>query len=62
MPPLDGVNTPIVAAAQDFSESQKNSKSYLWARDTFALCNLLEKAKTCHKPGTALFAVVGEVA
>lgn len=50
--PSDGTNTPIVAGSQDFSESQKSS-SYLWAKDTFALCNLLEKGGLYHKLGTA---------
>jgi hypothetical protein len=49
--PSDGTNTPIVAGSQDFSESQKSS-SYLWAKDTFALCNLLEKGGLYHQPGT----------
>jgi len=49
--PSDGTNTPIVAGSQDFSESQKSS-SYLWAKDTFALCNLLEKSGLYHQPGT----------
>jgi hypothetical protein len=45
--PLNGTNTTtIVTASQDFSES------YLWAKDTFALCNLLEKGGLYHKPGT----------
>jgi len=53
MPPLSGVNTPILAESQDFFESQeKSSESYLWAKDTFALCNLLEKGGLYHKPGT----------
>lgn len=51
MPPLSGVNTPILAGSQDFFESQENS-SYLWTRDTFALCNLLEKGGLYHQPGT----------
>lgn len=51
MSPSDGVNTPIVAGSQDFSESQE-LKSYLWAKDTFALCNLLEKGGLYHQPGT----------
>lgn len=50
--PSDGTNTPIVAGSQDFSESQENSNSYLWAKDAFALCNLLEKAGIYHQPGT----------
>lgn len=50
--PLNGTNTPILAIAQDFSESQENLKSYLWTRDTFALCNLLEKGGIYHQPGT----------
>jgi len=49
--PLNGTNNHIVAGSQDFSESQKSS-SYLWAKDTFALCNLLEKGGLYHQPGT----------
>lgn len=48
--PLNGINTPILAGSQSFSESQK-SLSYLWARDTFALCNLLEKGGLYYKIG-----------
>jgi len=50
--PLTGTNVSIVAAAQDFFEFQTNSDSYLWAKDTFALCNLLEKGVIYHKLGT----------
>jgi len=44
--PLNDTNTTIVTASQDFSES------YLWAKETFALCSLLEKGGLYHKPGT----------
>jgi len=52
MSPLNGVDTPIVTGSQNFSESQENSESYLWAKNTFALCNLLEKGGLYHQPGT----------
>jgi len=50
--PSNDTNSNIVAGSQDFSESQENLKSYLWTRDTFALCNLLEKGGFYHQPGT----------